>query len=91
MGYMVKYTHLCVVGYICKGTDDSYDVQGVLDTRKTSQIPLPNRLPTNSPTTIPVLQKISDFRGPKHGHVVEFFQKYFTHNLPPHYTNDFMC
>ena len=33
MGYMVKYTHLRVVGYICKGTDDSYDVQGVLDTQ----------------------------------------------------------
>ena len=33
MGYMVKYTHLCVVGYICKDTDDSYDVQGVLDTQ----------------------------------------------------------
>ena len=35
MGYMVQYTHLCVVGCICKDTDDSviYDVQGVLDTQ----------------------------------------------------------
>ena len=85
---MVKYGHASVVNDLDTCSGDSYGVGEVLDTHKTSQIPLPNSFPSRNPTTIPVVQKISNFRGPKHRHVVEFFQKYFTHNLPLHYTND---
>ena len=85
---MVKYAHPSVVDDLDTCSGDSYGVGEVLDTHKTSQIPLPNSFPSKNPTTIPVVPKISNFRGPKHRHVVEFFRKYFTHNLPLHYTND---
>ena len=66
---------------------DSYGVQRVPDTRKTTKIPLPNSFPSKNPTTIPGVPKNYGYRGPKHRHVVDIFQKYFTHNLPTHYTN----
>ena len=85
---MVKYAHPSVVDDLDTCSGDSYGVGEVLDTHKTSQIPLPTSFLSKNPTTIPVVPKISNFRGPKHRHVVEFFRKYFTHNLPLHYTND---
>ena len=84
---MVKYTHLSVVGDMHIDSGDSYGVQRVPDTRKTTKIPLPNSFPSKNPTTIPGVPKNYGYRGPKHRHVVDIFQKYFTHNLPTHYTN----
>jgi len=54
---MVKYTHPSVVVGIDIDSGDSYGVQRVPDTQKTSKIPLPTDLPSKNPPTIPVPKK----------------------------------
>ena len=52
-----EITHPSVVVGIDIDSGDSYGVQRVPDTQKTSKIPLPTDLPSKNPPTIPVPKK----------------------------------